>query len=417
MIYSIETGADHSFDVAVCGGGTAGVFAAISAARCGVSTALIEKSTRVGGTVTNGGVNFPGLFHAWGKQIIAGPCFEAIERVIALGGGVMPEIKRFPKYHWQEQIRINPVLYTFVINEMLAEAGVKVFTDTMLSLAEENEEGIELLLTGKNGLFSLRAENAIDCTGDADLAQLLGYETMISPTQQPATLHNHLTGYDGFNRESLREEYEKNPVEGYTLSDLTRYLEGHKIDNHVECIDADTSAGRCELERKAVNELVKLYLFFRGVKGLENISIDYISPETAVRESRRIVGEHIITAEEYVGGKYYPDSICYAFYPVDLHVRVGIDQTFLTDGVVPKVPYSALIPRGSKHLLCAGRCISSDTYANSALRVQAPCMAEGQAAGCAAAIASKHGCRVFETEPDELRAALTGIGAIVPEKP
>jgi hypothetical protein len=105
-----------------------------------------------------------------------------------------------------------------------------------------------------------------------------------------------------------------------------------------------------------------------------------------VRETVRIVGEYTVTAEEYVRAEKYEDAICNAFYPVDLHVEHGIEQVFLADGLVPSVPYRALIPKGSKRLLVAGRCISSDTYANSALRVQAPCMAMGQAAGVAAAM-------------------------------
>lgn len=416
MKYTFSPGREYNFDVAVCGGGTAGVFAAISAARCGASAVLIEKSPRPGGTVTNGGVSFPGLFHAWGKQIISGPCWEAIERVIALGGAVMPDITYSPEYHWQEQIRVNPAVYTFVITEMLREAGVTVFTDTMPSYAEETDDGTDLLLTDKSGLLSVKAGCAVDATGDGNLAALLGYETMISESQQPATLHNHISGYDGFNRDTLKQEYEKNPPKGYELSDLLRYLSEHKIDNHVVCRDADTSAGRAALEKEAVGELMKLYTFFRRVKGLEGLYIDFISSETAVRESRRITGEHIITADEYISGFFYPDSVCYAFYPVDLHVKVGIEQTFLSDGTVPKIPYRALIPKGARHILCAGRCVSSDTYANSAIRVQAPCMAEGQAAGAAAAISSKRGCGVKDVDFAVLTESLKGLGAIVPEQ-
>ena len=76
-------------DVLVVGGGTAGVFAAISAARTGAKTLLIDKNNILGGTVTVANVNFPGLFHAWGKQIIAGPCWESIERTAKLGGATL----------------------------------------------------------------------------------------------------------------------------------------------------------------------------------------------------------------------------------------------------------------------------------------------------------------------------------------
>ena len=80
-------------DVVVIGGGTAGVFAAISAAKNGVKTILVEKNSTLGGTVTTGGVNFPGLFFAWGRQIIDGPCWDAIKRTVELGVAKRPEFQ------------------------------------------------------------------------------------------------------------------------------------------------------------------------------------------------------------------------------------------------------------------------------------------------------------------------------------
>lgn len=110
-------------DVVVVGGGTAGVFAAISAARTGAKTILIEKNSMLGGTITAAAVNFPGLFFAWGNQIIDGPCWEAIERTIELGGARMPKISYQPGNHWEEQILLNRFVYTYVLNEMCRESG------------------------------------------------------------------------------------------------------------------------------------------------------------------------------------------------------------------------------------------------------------------------------------------------------
>ena len=121
--------------ICVIGGGLAGMYAAIAAARCGVNTVLIEKNSRPGGTVTSAEVNFPGLFFAWGKPIIAGPCWEAILRTVELGGAVLPEISYTPKRHWHEQIRVNPLIFTHVIMEMLAEAGVTVLCGRTLPSA------------------------------------------------------------------------------------------------------------------------------------------------------------------------------------------------------------------------------------------------------------------------------------------
>ena len=101
-----------STDVLVIGGGSAGCFAAISAARMGATVLLVEKNGMLGGTTTVGMVNFPGLFHAWGKRIIGGPAWESIERCVALGGAVLPPFPYKSKHHNQQQILVDIFTYT-----------------------------------------------------------------------------------------------------------------------------------------------------------------------------------------------------------------------------------------------------------------------------------------------------------------
>ncbi|MBO5059411.1 MAG: FAD-dependent oxidoreductase [Clostridia bacterium] len=417
MNFACEISKELTCDVAVIGGGTAGVFAAIAAARTGAKTILIEKNNILGGTMTVANVNFPGLFFAWGKQIIDGPCWESILRTIKLGGGVMPEISFKPRHHSLEQIRLNRFVYTAVLFQMCEEAGVEIICNSMLSAAFENEDGVQLIITGKDGVFAVTAKTAVDASGDASLAGLAGYSVLKSETQQPATLQNHICGYDinNVNVNELQQKFKNADLPDYITADvLISYLRINKLDMHIPCIDADTSEGRTRLEKTTFSEMLKVYQFLRGIKELEDLEIDFIAEETGVRETNRILGESIITAEDYINGVFYPDSVCYAFYPIDLHVMDGIEQEFHKENVVAKVPYSALIPKNSKHILCAGRCISSDTYANSALRVEAVCMAAGQAAGCGAALAANHNLPVAEIEYSDLCRALKSINAIVP---
>jgi hypothetical protein len=111
----------------------------------------------------------------------------------------------------------------------------------------------------------------------------------------------------------------------------------------------------------------------------------HLQPEPGFRESYRIEGETVITVQDYTSGRLFDDAICYAFYPVDLHTKNGVKPVPLKPGTFPTIPLSALIPKDSRNIIVAGRCVSSDRLANSGLRVQAPCMAMGQAAACAAA--------------------------------
>jgi len=406
--------------VTVIGGGTAGVFAAIASARTGAKTYLIEKNGMLGGTMTVANVNFPGLFFAWGKQIIDGPCWEAVKRTEALGGAVIPEISYAPVCHWHEQIRLDRFIYTCVLDEMCHESGVNILKHAMISDAVETDDNIQLLVTGKEGLILITSKIVVDATGDADLIRILGYPCIKSMPQQPATLQNHLSGYQlsEVDTGELMRRFQEKCMHGLpayiTAQTLMNYLDCAKIDIHVTCVDADTSEGKTILEYDAFKLILGVYKFLRSVHGLENIKIDFVAEETGVRETNRIVGEKTITAADYVAGISYPDAVCYAFYPIDLHVETGIEQTFLADDIVPAIPYGALIPKNSKRVLCAGRCISSDQYANSAIRVQATCMAAGQAAGCAAALSVSAGASVKDLDYRALSDALKAIGAIVP---
>ena len=141
-----------------------------------------------------------------------------------------------------------------------------------------------------------------------------------------------------------------------------------------------------------------------------------MSAEVGVRETYRVVGEYRITEDDYRSGRVFSDSLCYAFYPVDMHDKSsGVHPSHLAEGIVPTVPLRALVPRGGQDILVAGRCVSSDRGANSGLRVEAACMAMGQVAGAAAALAAKRNASPLDLPIDELRESLASSGAIVPD--
>ena len=160
--------------------------------------------------------------------------------------------------------------------------------------------------------------------------------------------------------------------------------------------------------------MLRILRFVRTLPGCENARLKEMMQETAVRETYRIVGETQITVDDYTSGRIYDDSICYAFYPIDLHDQDGVKPKPLAHGTIPTVPLRALIPKGSRNLLVAGRSMASDRLANSALRVQATCMATGQAAGAAAALAARKLTTSGQVPIDELSELLKSHGAIVP---
>ena len=139
-----------------------------------------------------------------------------------------------------------------------------------------------------------------------------------------------------------------------------------------------------------------------------------MQPETAVRETYRVAGEYVISRSDYTSGKLFDDAVCYAFYPIDVHDEHGVKPEHLPQGVFPTVPLRALVPKNSKNLLVAGRCVSSDREANSALRVQASCMAMGQAAGAAAVLAVLRNTTPLNVPLNDIRALLAKHDAILP---
>ncbi len=407
-----------NYDVCVVGGGTAGVFAAISASRLGAKTLLIEKNGFLGGTVTASKVNFPGLFFAWGRQIISGPCFEAIEKCLALNNKKLPEISYKPKNHWDEQINIDIFTYMHILDEMCISSGVELLFHSMVAKTEETRDCVNITVASKEGLREITSKTLIDATGDADCVRLSGYEVYTSPVLQPATLINNIDGYDfsHIDQNDFWEKYDRAIKAGFLKKSdsqgngMLEQLRHKRLSMHIPAKAPHTSVGKGETETEARNTLWRLISFLRTVKGLENVFVSELAFECGIRESVRIIGKSTVTSHDYISGKHYPDSVCYSFYPIDLHVEEGIKQVFLKEEVIPEIPFGALRPKLSERIFVAGRCISSDRDANSALRVQATAMATGQAAGCGAYLKSAKNT----VDIEELKTTLRKLGAIVP---
>jgi hypothetical protein len=178
--------------------------------------------------------------------------------------------------------------------------------------------------------------------------------------------------------------------------------------------DSSTSQAHTRTNIHGRQSLLRMMRFLKPLPGFADLRIERLQPETGVRETYRIVGETTVTRDDYVSGRKFPDAVAYSFYPIDLHDERGVRPKQLPEGVVPTLPLRALIPKGSRNVMVAGRCVSSDRLANSALRVQASCMAMGQVAGAAAALAAAARSTPAPVPLDQLRRVLAEHGGIVP---
>lgn len=411
-------------DILVIGGGTAGTIAAIQAGRTGLRTALIESGSQLGGVTTTGGVSFPGLFHAWGKQIIAGIGWELVTKAVALDSGKLPDFSVPPERHWMHQIRINGPVYAALAEEACTQAGVKLHFYEIPARVSETDKGWTVETTGKNMRRTIRAKQLIDCTGGANIVGQIGFPRLREEETQPGTLIFKLGGYDV---ESLDEEViqahflaaikDGRLQHGDVMNPQVRfigYLRKGGNAQHVFGADASTSDRHTKTNIAGRQSLLRILRFVRSLPGCENACVLQAQAETAVRETYRIVGDVQITHEDYTSGRLFDDAVSYSFYPIDLHDRDGIKPRPLSKGIIPTVPLRALIPKESRNLLVAGRSVSSDRLANSALRVQASSMAMGQAVGAAAALSVRLETTPREVPISDLRELLLSHGAVVP---
>jgi len=415
-----------SVDVLVVGGGTAGAVAAIQAARAGAKTTIVEMNGQLGGTITTGGVSAPAYFFGPDKQIIAGIGWELVLKTKALDNTPWPDFGRHntrrPSYH----IAVNPGVYALIAEEAALEVGVDLHYHEILTGIERYPNGWRVQSVGKGILRKTLAREVIDCTGDADIVGLLGLPRERGEVRQPGTLEFRLRDYDldDLDVEVVQERFEAamehgdlQPGDFWRAEDqlFIEFLRARGFNQqHIFGADSATAVTQTSANVEGRRAVLRLLRFVRTLPGCGQATLEKLYPMAAIRETWRIVGETKITYQDYMSGRLFDDAVCYTLYFIDVHTEQGVEQEFVKGGRIPTIPLGALIPKGTERLLVAGRSLASDRLAHSALRVEASCMAMGQAAGAAAALGVRMGIPSREVPLEELRKLLKAHDAIVP---
>ena len=287
----------QKYDVIVCGSGSAGFCAAIAAARCGASVAIVEKYNTPGGILTVLGNNsidqFNNPFRNDKKMIIEGIGWEFVLRLYRDGFARIPDMNALYREHSQYGVKVNPVAAAKVMDDMLSEAGVKLFYgQPVVDVVTERRSVKSVMIATKDGLLELEAKIFIDCTGDGDVAHLAGAVTCSGDSNgvfQPGTIRYY-------------------PAVNPQNDDKILNFGDNR--NHVK-IDVTNSDAITDAEI-----ISRRMLYCEMQKGKQIMAA---APAVAAREGRRIKGLSTMTQEDYMEGKQYPDSVCYTFWFIDIH--------------------------------------------------------------------------------------------------
>jgi len=429
-------------DVVVAGGGTSGFIAATAAARTGAKTILVERFGYLGGCTTAPyNTSLGSFFDSEGSQIIRGIPWEFMKRMEADGQCLLG-----PGNHNQ----IWPVWTRKVALDMVEEAGVELHLHAWVSgvLGDEQAVGGIVVLT-KGGRRVILGKAFVDATGDADLAAFAGAPFEMTETDhlQQVSCDYIVCGVDAErvrrwaneNREKLglivsggEEEFRPGAQNMLTIVMPNRrrdsegneyhvgfmptvklciYREAVRVQGNADINPLDPRAlTQAEVEgiRGALDHLKFLKDTFPGFEGAFLVAQAHLG----VRETRRIIGDHVLTIDEVKGNQRFRDVVALNCRPLDYHLKGTVFKISYLNGH-HDIPLGALLPSGIANLAVAGRAVSCDHLSQASLRGAATCMATGHAAGVAAALAARHHCGIRQVHIQEIQGMLVAQDALL----
>jgi glycine/D-amino acid oxidase-like deaminating enzyme len=418
----------EQLDLLVVGGGSAGVAAAVSGARLGLRTGLVEEMPHLGGMSTGGCVGTYCGFYVQGPggdlvPTVGGLPREIARDLLARGHAIGP----IP-YHDTAVLPYVPMGVKHLLEELVRkEAGLRVLLHSRLThVVSEGGEIRGVAVDTRGGRIGLRARVYVDASGDAVLSRLAGAQTLKSDSLQYPSMMFTMQNVDvGKAVASIVElpnileshfEAERLPRRsgnliptgrpGEVMVALSRIeFAGRPVDAAVE-----EELSFAELEGRA--QAVRLSEFVkRRVPGFADAFLGDTASRLGVRETRKIVGEYVLREDDVLGARDFDDGIGRCAWPIERHVEGGLTSwTFLEAGASYAIPFRCLVPRGFGNLMVAGRCLSADSAAFGSVRVIGPCMLEGQAVAAAARQICDHDVPVAGVDVERLRSVLTDWG-------
>ena len=418
-----------SYDVIVCGGGPAGLIAAVAAARNGAKTLLIERYGFVGGMSTSALVTPISEFRHFGKQHIGGIPFELLQRAAELGGAdITLDSGNFP---------VNDEIMKLAAQRLLLESDVTLLYHTWFSdCLMEGDRVTHVIVQNKAGRVAYQASVFIDCTGDADLVRAADFPTNKDDVLQPATLWFQLGGVDTnaldylfrdavdgmlpvsqIVRGRLLELNEQGEIPIFGGPWINKFFHDGMVSINVlrEATDASDPERftRTECSLRENLQLI-IEVLRREFPEFRDCWLAKSGIQTGVRETHHIVGIYELQRDDILVPKAFPDTIAKGAHVIDIHSSDSNEQNGL---VIPRqeynIPFRCLVPHGSINLITAGRCLCADGPGFGSVRVMATCMAMGQAAGTAAALGFKYGYSMSSMDFAQLRETLIEQGAVV----
>ena len=429
---------DRPFDVVVVGSGSAGSTAAIAAARSGASVLLIEKLPFLGGTSTAVLDTFYGFYTpgSAARKVVGGIPDDIVVGLRAIG----PVIERPNTYGAGTGVTYHPDHLKVVWERLVTEAGARVLLHAFVQAVDGRDGRVAgLVVATKAGLVRVEGRVFVDASGDADLCHFAGFGLERAGELDPAqtlTTTFRVANVDLERRraipkarfhELMAEAAESGaydlprregsdhltPVEGMTATIMTRLDSTRAIDGGlVNATDPDLLTAAEIAGRRQALEYIR-FLVDR-VPGYERARLASLSTQIGVRETRRVHGDYRLTRDDVLAARRFDDGIGLCGAPIEDH-HGGADTRweYLPDGQAVEIPYRALVVRDAANVLVAGRCFSATHDAHASVRSMAQCMAMGQAAGTAAALAVATGSDPREVPIATLRDRLRADGAIL----